>query len=198
MRILLKNLRALPYSLDVGEWDYGAMVRELLAPVDQPGDTYDLGDRVDAWDVNVQALIRRLVVPDGSTRVITQLVGGYRVTAVPPGQLSATFLGEPNDLVFLFTGSDHKVGVSSLDTGPDFLDAKLVAGIGIALTTLNPGANEQIEIATTGAASLPTPTNAGQFLYAAALDAFTREIPVVTTSGVLAVTINGFVAVRGP
>ena len=51
--------------------------------------------------------------------------------------------------------SDHKVKVHSVDTTPDFLAAKLVAGTGITLTTLNPGANEQLRIASTGGGGTP-------------------------------------------
>lgn len=105
MKILLRNLRDLPYSLDVGDFQgFGDMVRELLAPYGSPGDTVDIGERVNPWELNVQRFIRRLVVPQGSTRVITTLAGGYRVTATPAGQCSATFLEDPDDLVFLFFG----------------------------------------------------------------------------------------------
>lgn len=47
-------------------------------------------------------------------------------------------------------GIDEKVKVSSGDTTPGFLDAKLVAGSNITLTKLNVGANEQYEISSTG------------------------------------------------
>lgn len=104
MRILLQNLRSLPYSLDIGDWDVGAMVRPLLAPRDQLGDTVDIGDRVSPWDLNVQAYVRGLVVPPGATRIVTTVPGGYSVTASPIGQLKVTFLETTDDLVFLFFG----------------------------------------------------------------------------------------------
>lgn len=104
MRILLKNLRALPYSLDIGEFE-DSMVRELLAPQDLPGDTIDIGGRVNPWDLNVQKFIRGLVTPPGSTTVLTPVVDGYQLVGSPPGQVSATFLQDPDDLVFLFTSS---------------------------------------------------------------------------------------------
>lgn len=105
MKILLQNLRGLPYSLDIGDWDVGAMVRPLLAQKDQPGDTVDIGGRVDPYDLNVQKFIRGLVVPYGSIGVVTSVPGGYSVIGNPPGQLKVTFIGEVDDLVFLFAGS---------------------------------------------------------------------------------------------
>lgn len=41
---------------------------------------------------------------------------------------------------------DHKVMVTAADTTPDYLAAKLAAGALIALATLNPGANEDVQI----------------------------------------------------
>lgn len=105
MRILLKNLRQLPYSLDIGDFEgLGDCVRELLATSGTPGDTVDIGGRVDPWSLNVQKLVRGLVVPAGSTRVVTTVPGGYQVTATPPGQLRVTFLEDLDDLMFLFFG----------------------------------------------------------------------------------------------
>ena len=46
--------------------------------------------------------------------------------------------------------SDGKALVSGADTTTGFLGAKLVAGTNVTFTTLNPGANEQISIATSG------------------------------------------------
>ena len=42
--------------------------------------------------------------------------------------------------------TDVKVGVTSNDTTPGYLGAKLAAGTGISLSTLNPSGNEQIQI----------------------------------------------------
>ena len=46
--------------------------------------------------------------------------------------------------------NDHKVAVTGADTTPNYLASKLVAGTNVTLTTLNPGANEQIQIDVTG------------------------------------------------
>lgn len=43
-----------------------------------------------------------------------------------------------------------KTKVSASDTTEDFLGAKIVAGTGISITTLNAGANEQLEVSATG------------------------------------------------
>lgn len=55
---------------------------------------------------------------------------------------------------------DWKVKVTAADTTPNFLFPKLAAGTNITLTVLNPGANEQVEIAAVGpfpvAAHAPT------------------------------------------
>ena len=42
---------------------------------------------------------------------------------------------------------DHKVLVSANDTTPGYLIEKLAAGFNIQLNILNPGGNEQVEIA---------------------------------------------------
>jgi hypothetical protein len=44
------------------------------------------------------------------------------------------------------TVSSGKVRVSSADTTPDYLSSKITAGTGIIINTLNPGANEELEI----------------------------------------------------
>jgi hypothetical protein len=105
MKILLQNLHSRPYSLDIGDWDYGAMVRPLLQPFEQAGDTVDIGDRVDPYDLNIQKFIRGLVVPKGSVGIVTSVPGGYSVIGNPIGQLKVTFIGEVDDLVFLFAGT---------------------------------------------------------------------------------------------
>lgn len=51
--------------------------------------------------------------------------------------------------------SDHKVKVDVADTTPGFLDDKLVAGAGVTLTILNPGADEQIQVTALGIGSTP-------------------------------------------
>lgn len=112
MKILLKNLGRLPYSLDIGEFDSG-MVRPLLAIKDTPGDTVDIGDRVDPWDLNVQKFVRSLVVPKGSVAQLTNVPGGYRIVGNPVGVLSVTFIQEADDLVFLFNPSSGGGGESS-------------------------------------------------------------------------------------
>jgi hypothetical protein len=55
-----------------------------------------------------------------------------------------TPLGELDSAI---TTAGEKAAVSSGDTTPDFLENKLAAGSGIAITKLNPGANEDLEVA---------------------------------------------------
>lgn len=115
MRILVQNLGDLPYALDLGEFDDG-MVRPRLQPYGCADDTTDIGARVDPWTLNTDGAIagmRQLVVPRGSLRIITQVPGGYRVTATPRGQLSVTFLEDPDDLVFLFFGGSSGTGLTA-------------------------------------------------------------------------------------
>lgn len=148
MRILVQNLGSQPYSLDIGEWDLG-MVRPLLAAKDQAGDTVDIGEMVSPWELNVQQYIRQLVIPEGSTRIITPIAGGYTVVGSPPGQLKVTFLEADDDLVSLFFGSGSggdQVKITAADTTADYLNAKIAAGANISLVTLNPGGNEQLQI----------------------------------------------------
>lgn len=54
---------------------------------------------------------------------------------------------------------DSRVKVSSADTTEDFLNPKIAAGAGIGLSILNPGANEQLQITSTGGVA---PTGAGR------------------------------------
>ena len=70
----------------------------------------------------------------------------------------------PNDPIGIFErnkkgripgseGTDENVKISDNDTTADHLDDKIVAGSGITLTVLNDGADEQLQIATSGIAS---------------------------------------------
>lgn len=61
-------------------------------------------------------------------------------------------------------GTDELVKVSAADTTASFLASKIAAGTGISLATLNPGANEQLQIsASTLASAMPQRINAGAF-----------------------------------
>ena len=51
---------------------------------------------------------------------------------------------------WILIGDSDQVKISATDTTAEFLGAKLAAGTGIALTTLNPGANEVIQISAPG------------------------------------------------
>jgi hypothetical protein len=51
------------------------------------------------------------------------------------------------------TGTDEKVKVSSDDTTSNYLENKIVAGVGVAITTLSPGGNETLSIAVTNTGS---------------------------------------------
>lgn len=51
-------------------------------------------------------------------------------------------------------GSDEKVKVSNVDLTTNFLNNKISAGSGISLNILNPGGNEQLEIASTGSGTI--------------------------------------------
>ncbi|MGD8454640.1 MAG: hypothetical protein PVJ57_22735 [Phycisphaerae bacterium] len=51
-------------------------------------------------------------------------------------------------------GSDVAVEVTGADTTPGALSDKVVAGANVSITTLNPGANERLEIAVEGGAPL--------------------------------------------
>lgn len=52
-----------------------------------------------------------------------------------------------------------KVSVDTNDLTSDFLALKLVAGSGIALTVLNPGASESLRVDASGVAATPTTSN---------------------------------------
>jgi len=53
------------------------------------------------------------------------------------------------DVQIDYTGSDELVKASAADTMPGFLDTKLTAGTNVTFNTLNPGANESVEISAT-------------------------------------------------
>lgn len=183
MRVLIRNLGAHPFSLDIGDFYYGDMCRELLGPTGSDSDTTDIGDRVNVWDLQVQEFIRKLVVPEGSTRTLTTITGGYRVSATPAGQCSVDFIADDDDLTFLFTSGGlggTTVAVSANDTTPDYLSMKLEAGSGISLSVQNPGANETLRIAATGGGALPAATDVGQVLFS--LDGLTFEVAQPLTS----------------
>lgn len=199
MRIILQNLGLRQYALDIGDWDFGHMVRPCLAPYGHAGDSVDIGSRVDPFDLNVQKFIRGLVVPPGSTRTLTAVSGGYEVTATPAGQCKVTFLEDTDDLAFLFfagLGGDHKVAVSGTDTTPNFLRVKLAAGAGISLSILNSGGNEQVQITATGGGSLPPATAVGQTLFSIDGLTFTPEQPLTGPGGWL-VNSQGILLVKG-
>jgi len=59
------------------------------------------------------------------------------------------------------TDNDEKVKASSTDTTANYLENKLTAGSGITLTKLNPGADEEIEIASTGGSDTSIYTDNG-------------------------------------
>lgn len=103
MQILIKNRQRLPFTYEL-DADDGSVIRALLQPKDQPGDTVDIGRRVDPWEFNRSLLARMLVVPNGTPGVITPVPGGYRVDD-PDGRTSVTFLRETNDVVFFDDGS---------------------------------------------------------------------------------------------
>lgn len=196
MKVTIQNLGTDPFSTDI-ENSQGEMIRQLVPPLS----TLAVAN-IDPYYLNQDKELRKLVAPDGGQIVYTLTALGYTCQRVG-GFLIVGFEREPDDLVALVlppsggSGTDsHTVMVTAADTTPDYLRVKLAAGPGISLAVLNPGANEQVEIMATGA--LPAPTNIGQMLYAATVAAFTREIPVVTVSGFIATTINGFIAVRGP
>jgi hypothetical protein len=83
-----------------------------------------------------------LDVGAGANQVV-QLDAGAKLPAVDGSQL--TNLPIPPD--------DRKTIVSGADTTPGYLSVKLQAGAGISLTTVNPGADEKVEIASAAAAS---------------------------------------------
>ena len=66
-------------------------------------------------------------------------------------------------LVDASSADDQLVKVSSADTTSGYLDGKLIAGTNITLTKGNVGADETLEISSTGA-TIPTPALDGSFL----------------------------------
>ena len=66
-------------------------------------------------------------------------------------------------LVDASSADDQLVKVSSADTTSGYLDGKLIVGTNITLTKGNVGADETLEITSTGA-TIPTPAQNGSFL----------------------------------
>ncbi len=85
-------------------------------------------------------------------------VKGIQGTAVDalPG-VSTDFLDGQGHWTSPTAPSDHKVLVDASDTTADYLGAKLAAGTGISLTTQNPAADEDVQIANTAPYSPPIP-----------------------------------------
>lgn len=74
---------------------------------------------------------------------------------------------------------DHKVLVDGADTTPDYLYPKLAAGTGIALTVLNPGGYEQVQIAVVSGAGdlVANRINAGNTGGTKLVDIVTTALP---------------------
>ncbi|MBU1891169.1 hypothetical protein KJ782_06845, partial [Patescibacteria group bacterium] len=83
----------------------------------------------------------------------TQLTSGSPVVPNPSGKVLA--LGATGDVVLVTdtggAGSDELVKISGADTTAGFLDGKIMSGDGsISFNTVNPGANEQLDIRALG------------------------------------------------
>lgn len=77
-----------------------------------------------------------VVVASGVT--VLNFEGGITTTVIPSG-VTITVTGSGG-------GDTYKSKVSSDDTTEDYLESKIVAGSNVTITTLNPGANETLQI----------------------------------------------------
>ena len=113
-----------------------------IVEADIPG--YIIRDRVSSY--------RQHVSNDG---IINELLTDVQLIAPSPETdnprvVVVSTLSDFNALMTASSGGTEKVNISAADTTADFLEDKLVAGSGIILTKLNTGADEAIEITSTG------------------------------------------------
>ena len=111
------------------------------------------------------------------TAVLGETINGSSLSGAVQGAIASRLIGTPStqssqinlsilndwaNLLFAIqptpvslppSGTDELVKISATDTTASYLGSKLVAGSGVTLTTLNPGANEQIQISSTGGGS---------------------------------------------
>lgn len=81
------------------------------------------------------------------------------------------------------------VSVSSDDDRPGDLEAKIAAGTDITLTTLNPGANEQLEISASGGGQVNTVVGGDDIT----VDATDPVNPIVNLDASITATVNGVI-----
>ena len=79
------------------------------------------------------------------TYLDAKLQAGANISITPDTSAAAT-----TGHAFTFAADNNKVKISSADTTENFLESKLVAGSNITLTKQNAGANETIQISSTG------------------------------------------------
>src|SRR3989304_5413016 len=72
----------------------------------------------------------------------------------------------------VISGAGDQVKVSSDDTTRDYLEAKIVAGTNITVTTLNPGGSEQLEISASGTGGGGDPATWAEVLSGTVTDKF--------------------------
>lgn len=115
----------------------GRYAREGYPQQQAPNDDHKVLVNID--DVTPDYLQAKIIPGSGVLVTPVDLGGGFFALSiaanVPPGT------------------SDHKVLVDGADTTAEFLGAKLVAGAAIAFSVLNPGGNEQINIAVSNLAN---------------------------------------------
>jgi hypothetical protein len=200
LKVTIRNLDPhQPYSTDF-ETSQGEMIR-ILVP---PGGTVSVTD-IDPYYLNQDKILRKTVSVDGGQITYTPTSLGYECSRVG-GYLIVGFEREPDDLIALVLppsgggggGADEKVKISAADTTPGFLTPKIIAGAGITLTTLFPGANEKLEIAATATAAgndtilfgadALTATTTTRYLYPGYSNSLAQVTPVqyrVPRSGVI-------------
>ena len=123
----------------------------LLGPVtinllEIPDDFWNTNWKLYVIDVDGNAAVNNITINAGTGQLVNSVAsivldtdnGGALIQIAS----NYAFLASK----FIETGLDEKVKITATDTTTNFLDSKLVAGTGITFTTLNPGANEQIQI----------------------------------------------------
>lgn len=112
MQILITNLQALPYSLDIPTGD-GDMIRERLLP----GQTIDVGDRTTPYELNRQRILRELMAASDLDIAFVASADDFVPVPGSGGGGGYTQLQSSGSNIAQRTTADFRNGLQAVDSG---------------------------------------------------------------------------------